>query len=239
MKQIKQKTLIIGTSILLILFLFSGCSNPEPPKLVLSEDSWYYGKVTPDQRPTHDFIIKNEGEEKLVIEAAYPSCPCIILDLNEKEILPGEEALLKTTFDPTGYEGKVSKLLTVKSNDPENPEQRIEATITVLRVPNPDIELSEQIFDLGTVSRKDISRIQFIIYNRGDADLIIEEILAEDLFSYNLVTPLRISPGDQFQAELYMEVNQLKEGEFRKAIRILTNDPQNLILFLRFMGNLK
>jgi len=84
--------------------------------------------------------------------------------------------LLKTILDPTGYEGEVSKIVTIKSNDPENPEKKIETTITVLRVPNPDIELSEQTFDLGTISRGDTPVIKFGISNTGDADLVIEEI---------------------------------------------------------------
>ncbi|MDD2353207.1 MAG: DUF1573 domain-containing protein [Candidatus Caldatribacteriota bacterium] len=239
MKQRKIRICTIIIVILLILFLLNGCSKPEPPKLTLSEDSWHYGEVTPDQRPAHDFVLKNEGGGKIIIDSVYSSCPCVILDLTEKEIPPGEEVLLKTIFDPTGYEGEVSKIVTIKSNDPENPEKRIEATITVLRVPNPDIELSEQTFDLGSISLGEIQKIQFTISNTGDADLIIEEIVSEDIFTNNLPIPLTIPLEEQFEAEVYMETNQLKEGEFRKAIRIMTNDPQNARIFIRIMGNIE
>jgi len=239
MKQRKARICTIIIAVLSILFLLNGCSKTEPPKLTLSEDSWHYGKVTPDQRPTHDFVLKNEGEEKIIIDSVYTSCPCVILDLTEKEIPPGEEVLLKTTFDPTGYEGEVSKIVTIKSNDPENPEKRIEATITVIRVPNSDIELSQQTFNLGSISLSETQTIQFTISNNGDADLIIEEIVSEDIFTHNLPIPLTIPPEEQFEAEVYMETNQLKEGEFRKAIRIMTNDPQNMRVFIRIMGNIE
>ncbi|MFW6148456.1 MAG: DUF1573 domain-containing protein [Atribacterota bacterium] len=227
----------------LILFIFTllllGCNKTEPPKLALSEDNWYYGEVTPDQMPSHDFTIKNEGGEKLVIESVYSSCPCVILELPEKEILPGEETSLMTIFDPTGYEGEVSKAVTIKSNDPENPEKIIEATITVQRIPNPDIEISEQNFNLGNLSRKEKPSIDFTIFNTGDADLIIKEIVSEELFSHNIKIPLTIAPEEQFQVELYIDSSQLKEGEFRKAVRIMTNDPQNPRLFLRIQGNIE
>jgi len=239
MKQRKTILPIILIVILSILFLLNGCSKPEPPKLTLSEDSWHYGEVTPDQRPTHDFIIKNAGEDKLVIESAYPSCPCVILELAKKEIQAGGETILKTTFDPTGYEGYVTKYITIKSNDPENPEKKIETTITVIRVPNPDIELSEQTFDLGTISREDTPVIKFGISNTGDADLVIEEVVSEDIFTHNLSMPLTIPPEEQFEAEVYMKTSQLKEGEFRKAIRVMTNDPQNMRVFIRIMGNIE
>jgi len=239
MKQRKIRICTIIIVILLILFLLNGCSKPEPPKLTLSEDSWHYGEVTPDQRPAHDFVLKNEGGGKIIIDSVYSSCPCVILDLTEKEIPPGEEVLLKTIFDPTGYEGEVSKIVTIKTNDPENPEKRIDATITVLRVPNPDIELSEQTFDLGLISLGEIQKIQFTISNTGDADLIIEEIVSEDIFTHNLPIPLTIPPEEQFEAEVYMKTNQSKEGEFRKAIRIMTNDPQNARVFIRIMGKIE
>lgn len=228
--------MIVAMTFLLLLFHLAGCNKPEPPKLVLSEESWYYGEVSPDERPTHDFTIKNKGEKELIIELVYSSCPCVILDLPEKKIPADQEGLLRTTFDPTGYEGYVTKYITIKSNDPENPEKSIEVAITVLRVPNPDIGLSEQTFDLGTFAREDSPTINIDISNTGDADLVIKEIISEELFSHNLEIPLTIPPDGRFQAEVYLDASQLKEGEFRKAIRIMTNDPQNSMMFLRIRG---
>ena len=231
------------SAFLFLVFIFTifltGCNKTEPPKLVLSEDNWHYGEVTPDQRPSHDFTIKNEGGEKLVIESVYSSCPCVIFELPEKEILPGEKISLMTTFDPTGYEGEVSKVVTIKSNDPENPEKTIKITIAVQRVPNPDIELSEQKFDLGNLTPKEKISIDFTIFNSGDADLIIKEVVSEEIFSHNIEIPSTVAPGEQFQVELSVDSSQLKEGEFRKAVRIMTNDPQNPALFLRIQGNVE
>lgn len=235
----KKRVTIFLFLILLFTVFLTGCNNTEPPKLILSEESWHYGEVTPDKRPTHDFTIKNEGGEKLIIESVYSSCPCVLIELSEKEIQPGEEVLLKTIFDPTGYEGDVSKNITIKSNDPQNPEKIIKAEITVLRVPNPDIELSEQTFDLGNIAKEEIPSIDFTIFNTGDADLIIEEIVLEELFSHNLEIPLTIPPDQQFQGQIVVDTMQLKEGEFRKAVRIMTNDPQNPGVFLRIQGNIE
>jgi len=233
----KNYFLIILTIFILITLFLSGCSKPNPPRIVLSEESCYYGEVTPDERPTHDFIIKNEGEEKLIIESVYSSCPCAILDLAENEILPGKETILKTTFDPTGYEGEVSKLITLTSNDPEKPEVVIETSINVLKVPSPDLQLSEQTFDLGTFNENNLPIINFTISNKGDADLIIQEIIAEELFNYNLKLPLIISPAKQFEAQLKISSDLLTTGDFRKSIRINSNDPKKSTVFLRLMGN--
>jgi len=225
--------------ILFVALFLAGCNKPDPPKIALSEKSWYYGEVTPDERPSHEFTIKNEGEEVLVIESVFSSCPCVILDLSDDEIKPGDHVMLRTIFDPTGYEGEVSKDITIKSNDSQNPEKTIKATIKVLRVPNPDIEISEQTFNLGDVSKEEKALIDFTIFNTGDADLIIEEIVSEELFSHNLEIPLIIPPDKEFRGQLAIDTEQLKEGEFRKAVRIMTNDPQNPAVFLRIQGNLE
>jgi hypothetical protein len=225
--------------ILIFTIFITGCDKTEPPKLKLSEERWHYGEVTPDGRPAHDFTIKNEGGEKLVIESVYSSCPCVLIELSGKEIQPGEKVFLKTIFDPTGYEGEVSKNITIKSNDPQNPEKIIKAEITVLRVPNPDIELSEQTFNLGDIKKGERPSVNFTISNTGDSDLIIEEIVSEKLFSHNLEIPLTITPDKQFEGQIVINTEQLKEGEFRKAVRIMTNDPQNPGVFLRIQGNIE
>jgi len=233
----KKCFLIILAIYILIALIISGCSKPSPPQITLSEESCYYGEVTPDERPTHDFIIKNEGGEKLIIESVYSSCPCAILDLVENEILPGKETLLKTTFDPTGYEGEVNKLITLKSNDPKNPEIVIETSINVLQVPSPDLQLSEQTFDLGTFNENNLPVIDFTISNSGGADLIIQEIIAENIFNHNLKIPLTISPAKQFEAQLTINSDLLTAGDFRKSIRINSNDPKKSMVFLRLMGS--
>ncbi|MDD3656415.1 MAG: DUF1573 domain-containing protein [Atribacterota bacterium] len=236
MSFISRKQIIILFAICVLLINLAGCSKTKQAKLVLSEENWHYGEVMPDQIVSHQFTLKNEGEDKLIIESVYSSCACVSLELSEKEIPAGGETQLKTTFDPYGYEGDVSKYITIKSNDPEHPEKKIDLTITVARLPNPDIKLSQQTFVLGNISGQEQSVLQFTITNTGDADLVIEDIVVEDIFSHNLKLPLTMSPGKHYQAEVYLSTSQLKEGKFRKAIRIMTNDPQNPMVFLRISG---
>jgi hypothetical protein len=222
----------------LITMLFLGCNKTKPPSIGLSEGKWHFGEVHPEEKPSHHFMIRNNGEEKLIIESVYSSCACVELLLTEKEVAPGEEATLTATFDPYGYEGEVTKYITVKSNDPENPEKRIGLSITVQHVPSPDVVLSQQSFELGEIllAEQGKQTIQFTIFNKGEADLLIEDIIMEKIFSHGLKVPIRILPEEQFQVKLFIDVTQLEKGEFRKAVRIMTNDPQNPAVFLRILG---
>ncbi len=242
--KINNRFFILFISLIIMMFIaiyLMGCNQPEPPKLVLSEESWNYGEVAPDKKLSHQFNIKNEGGEKLIIESVYSSCACVVTDLSAKEIAPGKETELTATFDPYGYEGEVSKFITIKSNDPEEPEKKIELTIHVLHVPNPDMTVSQQTFYLGEIDRlsQEKPTIQFTIYNSGDADLIIEDIVIEDIFSHNLNIPLTILPGEKFLVELNVDTNQLSEGEFRKSVRLMSNDLQKQVVFLRIQGKIR
>ena len=59
----------------------------------------------------------------------------------------------------------------------------------------------------------------------------------KEIFSHNLELPLVIPAGEKFQAEVQIDESQLREGEFRKVMRIMTNDQQNMRVFIRIMGN--
>lgn len=233
---LNKKLITIIFIVSLLLINFSACNKPQNPKLVVSEEKWYYGEVLPDNIVSHQFTLKNEGNDKLIIKSVYSSCACVSLELAEKEIPPGGETKLNAIFNPYGYEGYVTKYITIKSNDPNYPEKRIDLAITVLKVPNPNIEISTQTFNLGTISKEEQITLSFTIVNSGDAKLIIEDIVSEDIFSHNLNLPLILTPGEQYQAEIYLDASILKEGEFRKAVRIMTNDPKKPILFLRISG---
>ena len=222
-----------------VFLIFTGCNSQKPPKLALSEENWYYGEVKPDEIVSHTFILKNQGDEELVIESVYSSCGCVETELTKKNISAGKETELKAIFDPYGYEGEITKHVTIKSNDPEEPEKKIELSITVLHVPNPDMSLSRQMFNLGdiTVGASKDPSIQFTLSNNGDTDLIIEEFVMEEIFINELSFPIVVTSGEKFKVELTVDISQLSEGEFRKTIRIKSNDPQNQIIFVRISGN--
>ena len=113
------------------------------PKLLVSEEKWDFGKVTRGEKPTHIFMVKNEGEGDLIIEGVKGSCACIEVSISTNLIKPGESAELKVSYDTTDYVGKDEKHLHIYSNDPQVPDKWISlfVEIEVLPIPNltPDL----------------------------------------------------------------------------------------------------
>ena len=115
------------------------------PRILVSEEEWDFGKVTRGEKPTHIFIVKNEGEGDLIITRVKPSCVCIEVSISTNLIKPGESAELKVSYDTTDYVGKDEKHLHIYSNDPQVPDKEISLYVEteVLSIPNLTPDLPE------------------------------------------------------------------------------------------------
>ncbi len=68
---------------------------------------------------------------------------------------------------------------------------------------------------------------------------ILSLFLSDNILRLGQSITINIPAGEEFQAEVQIDESQLKEGEFRKAMRMMTNDPQNMRVFIRIMGNIE
>jgi len=132
--------LIVAVIILGSVLIFSNTQNNSglQPRILVSEEEWDFGKVTQGEKPTHVFIVKNGGEGDLIIEGLKESCACIEVSISTTRIQPGESAELKVSYDTTDYVGKDEKHIHIYSNDPREPDKRINlyVEIAVLQIPN-------------------------------------------------------------------------------------------------------
>jgi hypothetical protein len=74
---------------------------------------------------TREVVINNTGKTELLIREVQPNCTCVVAEALNKKIKPGENGRIKITFTPKGRPGVQNKVITVYSNDPRNPVQRI------------------------------------------------------------------------------------------------------------------
>jgi hypothetical protein len=103
------------------------------PKLVIEEKIHDFGKVDQGATVSTTFTLKNDGKEPLVIRKSMSNCSCTIAALSKESLEPGEAMEMKVDFNTVGRRGTQQKSITVYSNDPISPVQRIviKATISV------------------------------------------------------------------------------------------------------------
>jgi len=86
------------------------------PKIQMEEDSYDFGDIIQGELVAHEFVVRNIGNDKLLINSAKGSCGCTVPVWPKEPILPGEEATIKVTFNSAGREGVQRKTVTLVTN---------------------------------------------------------------------------------------------------------------------------
>jgi hypothetical protein len=233
---------LIGVVIIIgAFFIYNNIASQSklPPKLVLSGEEWDFGQVEANAKPTHNFILTNEGGKTLYINRVRASCGCVKTSLSTDEIPSGKSAELSVTFDTTGYEGTVSKAIYINTNDEKEPEKKIIVIINVEHLTIPKIKVSKDLWELGLISEGDVCTFKGEIENIGDADLIIDDLVIFDNIKHNFNLPLKILPHDKFEFILTYDSTGHKLGEVKESIRYNCNDPKNKTQSILISGYIK
>lgn len=128
----KLKFLVPAT----ILTLFLGACAQGEPEISIDTTEFDFGDVNIGEIVTRDLIVNNIGASTLVVDSLSTSCGCTTAELDQMQIAAGESTTLHITFDG-GAHGDVTGFYTrqvfIDSNDPENPEIRVQFTANVIR----------------------------------------------------------------------------------------------------------
>lgn len=128
-----KKENLISTDIVNNPISAEGSSNlTELPKIEFKIKEHDFGKVIQGERLSFGFKFKNIGNSDLIISAVSTSCGCTASDFPTKPIKPGQEGVVKITFDSNKRKGFNNKTATVLTNgQPNKTILRIKAMVTV------------------------------------------------------------------------------------------------------------
>jgi len=98
------------------------------PGLVMEFSSMDLGRTKPGNSLSGNVRLKNSGKKELVLHTLQPNCSCLTVQSEKMKVKPGEETVMKITLNPQGRTGTLQKAITIYSNDPRNPVQRITLT---------------------------------------------------------------------------------------------------------------
>ncbi len=97
----------------------------QAPKLILDEPLHDFGRIKQGDVVENVFVLRNGGKSTLNIRKTNSSCGCTVASMEKTELLPEEEASITIRFNSAGRRGQQQKSITVFSNDPKAPTQRI------------------------------------------------------------------------------------------------------------------
>ncbi len=93
------------------------------PKIAFTETQHDFGIVKEGSIVSHTFKFTNKGKAVLNIKDIKTSCGCTAALISSKEIAPGKVGTLKVDLDTKNRQGRMSRTITVVSNDPEEPNK--------------------------------------------------------------------------------------------------------------------
>ncbi|MCB0722885.1 MAG: DUF1573 domain-containing protein [Ignavibacteriae bacterium] len=109
-------------------------SKEKPAKIKFREVTHDFGKVEEGTRLSYSYKFKNTGKGTLIIESVIASCGCTGAALDGKnEYSRNERGEIKVTFNTRGREGVQTKTVTVRTNDPTDPQVVLTFTCEVLK----------------------------------------------------------------------------------------------------------
>ncbi len=95
------------------------------PRLALSESIIDLGRFAAGNTVERKISLINNGRQELKIRYIQSNCQCLTTELEKQTIVPGKAQSLTIRFNGEQRKGTQQKFITIYSNDPINPVQRV------------------------------------------------------------------------------------------------------------------
>ncbi len=103
----------------------SNTKGAKAPKLEIEKNNFDFGKVEEGKIVDAKIGFKNSGKDVLEIIDVKTTCGCTAALLSSKKLNPGERGTLRIELDTANREGKLTRTVTLFSNDPSQSNQSI------------------------------------------------------------------------------------------------------------------
>lgn len=220
----------------LIISLLGFYSLSAAAKIKFKETTKDFGEVESGKVVDLAFEFENSGDALLVIKGINSSCGCTVAQLDKKEYKPGEKGVLPVKFNTRGYNGKVSKTITINTNDEATPHVTLTAAGTVALKDFATIELeSDQInFEKVPLGKENSKKITF--RNGGTIDLRVIEVT----HSPDIIPEFdKKNVGPRGQGELTVRFKAMQAGRFTSFLKIRTNDLNQVMVIVRIAAEVE
>jgi hypothetical protein len=221
-----------STVLLLVLWLL-----PVPAwaaaKIVVDSATHQFGEIFEGVRVEHAFRFKNAGDEPLLVDRVRSSCGCTAALLSETVIPPGGFGEVSTTFDSSRFRGKISKSVSLYTNDPAQPETLFTLTGSVL----PELVPERNDIDLGILPPGAVREVRLTLANHGKTMVKLTGVEATSPEVRPSVSSPRLAAGREVQLILRVQAPAGRE-RLSGYLLVRTDHPHLSELRLPYFGTI-
>jgi len=124
-KAFSQDMINVSANIVEDFSKLSKKEQEEAPSAKFLEINYDYGTVKEGTKIEHEFQIKNDGKDDLIIRKISASCQNVATSIKDKVIGGGKTGILKIVYDTKSEYNRGTRTITVITNDPKNQRQVI------------------------------------------------------------------------------------------------------------------
>jgi len=191
-----------------------------------------FGTLTQGIPATYNFVVKNTGNEPVLISNVQASCGCTTPEWSKDPILPGKSSTIKAGYNSASL-GAFNKALTITSNgNPDTQMLFIKGTVeekATAPAPSktelensPKLNLTSSTFDFGKVEKGQKVTAKFTVKNTGKQNLSVSKIQTACNCVIYKMAPAVIKPGQSGKLELTYNPQVLQNRI--ETVTLVSND---------------
>jgi hypothetical protein len=184
--------------VLLVLFFAGAGSCFAAPQLVAEQLNYDFGEVLQGAKVEYTYRFRNAGDAVLEVGNVRSSCGCTAALLSARRIAPGDIGELQATFDSTRFQGAVSKVITLDSNDPQHPQ----VAFNLFGKVKAELLLQPERVNWGVVEKNQLLETQLTISNLSSSTIRLEPPRSTNPAVSAELSSLHIPPGGQVELRL-------------------------------------
>jgi hypothetical protein len=205
---------------LLFLLLPSIAFSSSTPGIDIKQPIFDFGEVFQGEKVTHTFTFVNNGDAPLLIDRLKSSCGCTAAVLSSKNIAPGEEGVIKSTFDTTRFLGHVQKVIFLYTNLPGEDVKKL----YIKGVIKPRVEIIPNTLDFGRVKEGQEKQQRVVLKNAREKKLEIKNIRAQNTALSATTDATHLLPGVETVFTVFARPVK-KTRHLKGYILVRTDDP--------------
>ena len=135
-----------------------------------------FGEIDSGKIIDLEFKFKNVGDDTLIIKNISASCGCTAAKLTKRDYKPGESGVLPVKFNSRGYNGKITKTITISTNDEDQVYTRLKVSGNVLLKDFAALELGPDRLTFKDASPGETYKDTVTVTNTGTINLRFIEV---------------------------------------------------------------
>jgi hypothetical protein len=92
------------------------------PRVQVDEPDFNFGKMQRGTTKSHEYVIKNVGQQPLKLSVGHTTCKCTLGEVTDKPIEPGQSSNVKLEWTAKIGAGAFRQTATINTNDPLEPQ---------------------------------------------------------------------------------------------------------------------